>query len=168
MPLTTKLAVSGAIVLCTAAVGCGSDDSSSSDTTSDTTTQTTATQPPATTATTAPAAATALTGDLSEWAIKTDVPSVAAGDVKVTADNVGKIEHELVFIKTDLAADDLPVVKGRVDEKKAGTAEGEVEDVAPGAKKNITAKLPAGHYALICNYPGHYEQGMHTDLTVGG
>jgi len=27
-------------------------------------------------------------------------------------------------------------------------------------------ELPAGHYDLICNVPGHYQLGMHVALTV--
>jgi uncharacterized cupredoxin-like copper-binding protein len=27
-------------------------------------------------------------------------------------------------------------------------------------------KLKAGHYALICNLPGHYAAGQHIDFTV--
>lgn len=26
--------------------------------------------------------------------------------------------------------------------------------------------LPAGHYVLLCNLPGHYAGGMRADLTV--
>ncbi len=27
-------------------------------------------------------------------------------------------------------------------------------------------RLKKGHYALICNLPGHYQGGMHADFTV--
>ena len=30
----------------------------------------------------------------------------------------------------------------------------------------VTLSLTPGHYALICNIPGHYSSGMHTDFTV--
>ena len=43
---------------------------------------------------------------------------------------------------------------------------GETGDLAAGASKTITLKLAAGHYALICNLPGHYQAGQHTDFTV--
>ena len=43
---------------------------------------------------------------------------------------------------------------------------GETGDLAAGASKSLTLSLPAGHYALICNLPGHYKAGQHTDFTV--
>ena len=42
----------------------------------------------------------------------------------------------------------------------------ETGDLAPGASKTITLNLTPGHYALICNMPGHYLAGQRTDLTV--
>ncbi|KVK80011.1 hypothetical protein WS90_01325 [Burkholderia cepacia] len=84
-------------------------------------------------------------------------------DVKNAAGN--NMEHELVVLRTDLPDDALPVSKGQVMEhtlKKIG----EVEDIAPGKRKRMSFKLTPGHYALICNKPGHYEAGMHTALVV--
>ena len=42
----------------------------------------------------------------------------------------------------------------------------EVEDIAGGKSKKLTANLKAGHYVLICNLPGHYKGGMRSDFTV--
>ncbi|HDR9482349.1 TPA: hypothetical protein QDC20_000490 [Burkholderia aenigmatica] len=84
-------------------------------------------------------------------------------DVKNDAGN--NMEHELVVLKTDLADDALPVSKGQVLEHKLRKI-GEVEDIAPGKSKRMSFKLAPGHYALICNKPGHYEAGMHTALVV--
>jgi uncharacterized cupredoxin-like copper-binding protein len=30
----------------------------------------------------------------------------------------------------------------------------------------LTADLSPGHYALVCNLPGHYKAGMHVDFWV--
>ncbi|CAN0620906.1 Cupredoxin_1 domain-containing protein [Burkholderia multivorans] len=84
-------------------------------------------------------------------------------DVKNAADN--NMQHELVVLKTDLADNALPVRKGQVLERRLNKV-GEVEDIAPGRSKRVSFKLAAGHYALICNKPGHYEAGMHTALVV--
>ncbi|WP_342702909.1 plastocyanin/azurin family copper-binding protein [Burkholderia arboris] len=84
-------------------------------------------------------------------------------DVKNDAGN--SMEHELVVLKTDLSDDALPVSKGQVLEHKLRKI-GEVEDIAPGKSKRMSLKLAPGHYALICNKPGHYEAGMHTALVV--
>jgi len=105
--------------------------------------------------------------ELSEWAVAPDPASVAAGDIEFVAENTGGIEHELVILKTDLAADALPTADGRVDEQGAGVEEiGEIHEVAAGATGSATFALAAGNYALICNIAGHYEAGMSTAFTV--
>ncbi len=45
-------------------------------------------------------------------------------------------------------------------------AVGEVEDLGQGDTKKLTLNLKKGHYALICNLPGHYKGGMYADFTV--
>ncbi|CCF82537.1 sulfocyanin-like copper-binding protein [Nitrolancea hollandica] len=106
--------------------------------------------------------------DLTEWGIKPDVPSIKAGTVQITATNKGAMEHELVIIKTATAANALPMAAdgSEVDEEAAGTSPGELEDIAAGQSKSGSFTLTPGHYALICNQPGHYKQGMATDFTV--
>ncbi|MGF6970003.1 putative cupredoxin-like copper-binding protein [Paraburkholderia sp. WC7.3g] len=84
-------------------------------------------------------------------------------EVKNSADN--DMEHELVVLKTDLSDDALPVSKGQVLERRLKKI-GEVEDIAPGKSRRVSFKLAPGHYALICNKPGHYAAGMHTALVV--
>ncbi len=42
---------------------------------------------------------------------------------------------------------------------------GETGDLARGASKDVTIALAPGHYSLVCNLPGHYSDGMHTDFT---
>ena len=43
----------------------------------------------------------------------------------------------------------------------------EVEDIAPGVSQKLALDLAPGAYAVICNLPGHYGQGMHATFTVG-
>jgi len=71
--------------------------------------------------------------------------------------------HEFVVLRTNHPAASLSLSKGRADE--TGNV-GETGDLAPGAAKTITLNLKPGHYALICNMPGHYMAGQRTDLTV--
>jgi uncharacterized cupredoxin-like copper-binding protein len=78
--------------------------------------------------------------------------------------NSSGIEHELVVIKTSKKAAKLPVHNGRASERGAV---GEVEDLAGGKTERLSLNLKKGHYALICNLPGHHKQGMRTDFTVG-
>ena len=86
----------------------------------------------------------------------------AKGKTTFDVDNVGHIVHEFVVIKTDKRANGLGTGQ-RVPEN--GNV-GETGDVQPGASKTLSLKLPAGHYALICNIPGHYAAGMQTDFVV--
>ena len=87
------------------------------------------------------------------------------GKVTFNAENVGKVDHEMVVIKTDTPAADLPVKDGEVSE------EGSIGEIGPeeltvGAKVSKSFDMPAGHYALICALPGHYQAGMHADFTT--
>jgi uncharacterized cupredoxin-like copper-binding protein len=43
---------------------------------------------------------------------------------------------------------------------------GEQEDIASGSDTTLSVDLQPGHYVIICNITGHYEAGMHTELTV--
>jgi uncharacterized cupredoxin-like copper-binding protein len=99
---------------------------------------------------------------LAEWKVDAPGSDAKAGKVTIDATNGGKVEHELIVLRTDKPAGALGA-GARVPE--TGNA-GEVGNLAPGASKRVTLKLPAGHYALVCNLPGHYKLGMHRDLTV--
>ena len=104
--------------------------------------------------------------DLDEWSITVE-GQVEGGSVTFEVDNHGAIPHELVILKTDLAANALPVTSGKVDEHAPGLEEiGEVEEFAGGQTEEGTFQLEAGRYLFICNIAGHYEQGMYTEVTV--
>ena len=62
-----------------------------------------------------------------------------------------------MVIRPGKDAGKLPVVNGEASEKGA---KGEIEDIAPGTTKSLTLTLQKGHYALVCNLPGHYKAGM--------
>ena len=42
----------------------------------------------------------------------------------------------------------------------------EVEDVTAGSTTELSVDLEPGSYAIICNLPEHYEEGMFTTLVV--
>jgi uncharacterized cupredoxin-like copper-binding protein len=96
--------------------------------------------------------------------------SAPAGSVTISAPNEGQIVHELVLAKTDADPAKLPTIaNGEVDEEKLearGEIAGEIADVAAGDTKQGTFKLTPGKYAMFCNVPGHYKQGMYGTLTV--
>ena len=115
---------------------------------------------------------------LQEFAVVPDVPSVPAGTVTFVVKNTGPDDvHELVVLKTDLAADALPADKdGKETEDVAGvTLIGEIEDVEVGASKQADLELNPGKYVLICNIlqtepdgslEAHYKVGMRTAFEV--
>jgi uncharacterized cupredoxin-like copper-binding protein len=104
---------------------------------------------------------------LGEWFIHPSVTSVAPGEVRFNVSNDGSVKHEFVIIKTDTAADQLPLAGSDVNEEAAGKSPGEIAEFAPGTTKSTTLKLTPGHYVFICNVTGHYSNGQHTDFTVG-
>jgi uncharacterized cupredoxin-like copper-binding protein len=106
-----------------------------------------------------------LNAELFDWGIKLDRTSVPAGDVRVKAKNTGSTEHELVFVRTDLPEDKLPVKDNKVDETQVELA-GELEKFPAGKSESATLNLPAGRYVVICNVATHYGLGMHTVLQV--
>jgi uncharacterized cupredoxin-like copper-binding protein len=98
-----------------------------------------------------------------DFSIAIDPTEVAAGEVTFTINNEGPSAHEFVVIESDTAPGDLPVEDGLVSEDGV-TVIGEAEDVAPSTTVPLTLELEAGQYVIICNLPGHYEQGMYTGL----
>jgi hypothetical protein len=115
---------------------------------------------------------------LQEFSINPDSDSAAAGEVTFEATNEGPNDpHELVVIRTDLAADALPMSEdGGVDEGGEGIEEviGEIEEFPVGETESATFDLEAGSYVLICNVveeedgelESHYVEGMRTPFTV--
>lgn len=112
---------------------------------------------PAAGAASAPASATTVNVRLNEWKVTPSVLSVRAGKVTFVARNVGKIAHNLVVLRTNLAPSKLPVVGSRA--KEVGRV-GKTPVFGPGPSRRLTLTLKAGRYVLICNVPGHYRAGM--------
>jgi len=100
---------------------------------------------------------------LAQFAVTPTVKQATSGKVTFRVHNAGTITHEFVVLKTAHPAADLPLRNGRADE--SGNV-GETGDLKAGHTKSVTFKLAPGHYAFICNLPGHYLAGQHTDFTV--
>ncbi|MBI3647142.1 MAG: hypothetical protein HY240_00005, partial [Actinobacteria bacterium] len=81
-------------------------------------------------------------------------------------------KHEFVVLSTKTPAGAFPIVSfegeaNRINEDAKGvTNVGETGDMEPGMQKMLTIDLSAGHYAVVCNLPGHYANGMHQDFWV--
>jgi uncharacterized cupredoxin-like copper-binding protein len=108
---------------------------------------------------------------LAQWSITPTSTTASAGTVTFSVTNAGTIPHEFVVLSTDTLAADFAIGSfegepNRIDEDTAGTNVGETGDMEPTTTKTITIDLKAGHYAFVCNLPGHYGLGMHVDFTV--
>lgn len=114
---------------------------------------------------TASPSGTTITGTLTEFKIELSATSAPAGPVTFNVTNNGTIVHEFVILKTDTLAKDLPLVADAVVENDFSPV-GEVAETNAGDSGTFSATLAAGHYAIICNIPGHVAQLMVTDFTV--
>jgi len=104
-----------------------------------------------------------LSVELTDFAVKADPGTVKAGHVVFAIRNRAAMAHELTVIRTDLAPDALPIDGGKAkDDGKVGG----ISNISAGVSRKLALELPAGHYDLICNVPGHYQLGMRTALTV--
>ena len=110
----------------------------------------------------APALAHRVGVSLREFAVDTTASTAATGKVTFNVRNTGKVTHEFVVLRTAKPAGSL--LKGNEADETGNV--GETGDLTPGASKTVALNLKPGHYALICNLPGHYKAGQHTDFTV--
>jgi uncharacterized cupredoxin-like copper-binding protein len=109
----------------------------------------------------APAGVHTVRVKLGEMWVRPQYTSVQAGKVTFVAQNVGKVEHELMVERAPIAMDG----PGRPTEE---AAQGMIEDMEPGEGGQMTLKLKPGGYVLFCNVPGHYAAGQHVRFTVTG
>jgi uncharacterized cupredoxin-like copper-binding protein len=115
-------------------------------------------------AATAGSSATTVGVRLKEFSMRPAPKTVAAGKITFVVKNVGKINHEMVIVKTNVPPGKLPVnANHRVSEK--GSV-GEVGDVHPGQTKRATIALKPGRYVLLCNLAGHYKAGQYSGFVV--
>ena len=81
--------------------------------------------------------------------------------VTFVVQNAGKLEHEFVVIRTNTAAGQLAKT-GAKEAPEKGVV-GEIEEIPSGTTKKLTLKLARGHYALLCNLTGHWNNGQFVD-----
>ena len=156
--LRTIGSAAAVLIAATALAACGS--SSSTDTTASTAAMTTETT--AATAMDDSSASTKVDVVLNEMNVMAMPDESKAGDVTFDVKNEGAAGHNMIVIKTDKMASDL----GQGAQASEAGKVGEVAELAAGKSKDLTLDLAAGHYALICNLPGHYAAGMYQDFNV--
>ena len=106
---------------------------------------------------------------LRDFAIEPQRQVVRPGLTEFRAFNEGPTVHELILVRTDLAADDLPLqADGLTAVEEAPTVEFVVADegIDLGERGGFQADLTPGKYVLYCNLEGHYLGEMHAALEV--
>jgi predicted lipoprotein with Yx(FWY)xxD motif len=96
--------------------------------------------------------------DLSEFHVTPSTLTLQVGqEYTFVVTNSGVLIHELVIEPAGAA--DEPLEEG---EKVS-----EIEDIEPGETDTLTWTFEeAGTYQLSCHVPGHFESGMHVEITV--
>jgi hypothetical protein len=95
--------------------------------------------------------------------------TLTPGRHTISFTNAGGQPHELLMFKTSLPANRLPVdASGNVieDSPLMHQVLDSGDGLPAGHTQSLTVQLEPGHYAVICNLPGHYHFGMYLDLTV--
>jgi uncharacterized cupredoxin-like copper-binding protein len=104
---------------------------------------------------------------LKTYSVTPNPATAKAGEVTFNVTNAATDQqHEFVVVKSDLAADQLPVGSDSTVSADAVTVVDKVTGLDAGKTGTLTVNLAAGQYVLICNRPGHYQAGMHTGFTV--
>lgn len=96
---------------------------------------------------------------LSEMDLLVSSDSAAAGEVTFQVRNAGELPHELVVIRTDKDAADLPIEGVKVVERRLEIV-ARTDHIQAAQEASLTVDLEPGHYVLFCNLSGHYEQSQ--------
>jgi uncharacterized cupredoxin-like copper-binding protein len=99
-----------------------------------------------------------------EFTLKPSPTSAKPGPVTFVVKNAGKLDHEFIVLKTNLAPAKLPLKGTKAAEP--GRV-GKIPKFKPGATKRLTLDLKAGKYVLICNVPTHYKAGQRSGFRIG-
>jgi uncharacterized cupredoxin-like copper-binding protein len=99
---------------------------------------------------------------VDEFSVFPGTQGAPKGKVRFVVTNIGSIEHEFVVLRTAKPAGNL--LKGKEADESGNV--GEIGGVPPGQARTLNLTLRPGHYALICNLPGHYKTGQFADFYV--
>ena len=117
---------------------------------------------------------------LADRSVEPSARSVRPGPVTIETRNDGRAEHDLLVLRTERRADDLPVGLGGVKPSLAGTIvlgeehgshahasrRGGAHHLGPGESRRERVVLQPGRYVLLCPLPGHYQAGQRAELLV--
>jgi uncharacterized cupredoxin-like copper-binding protein len=103
----------------------------------------------------------------SDMGLRLSLTTVPAGEVTFQVKNSStEVIHEVLvfpYVEGKLLPYDADL--STIDEEKAGTL-GEVSETDPGKTGELKLTLAPGKYALVCNIPGHFANGMWAVFTV--
>jgi len=110
-----------------------------------------------------------------EFHLRLSAPNGKAGKITFTVKNAGRLAHQFLVLKSNLAAGRLPLKGTTVNVAKAGKLVGGISGAGlkAGASKTITLSLPAGRYVFFCPLTDraggkpHFLEGMIKKLTIG-
>jgi uncharacterized cupredoxin-like copper-binding protein len=110
------------------------------------------------------------TGDVAVTEVEYHITVPAklhAGRHTFAVKNRGTEPHELVVVRTDVAAAALPRAGAKVDETSSRLhVTAATGALAPGATRSVSVTLTPGHYVVLCDLPSHYGLGMRVDIAV--
>jgi uncharacterized cupredoxin-like copper-binding protein len=102
---------------------------------------------------------------LDEWSVTPTVAEAREGTVRFEVRNDGTMAHQLIVLKSDLPPEMLPVANGAIAMAQVRVLES-IDPIAPGATGEVRFEATPGKYVLVCNVPGHYQQGMAASFLV--
>jgi uncharacterized cupredoxin-like copper-binding protein len=110
---------------------------------------------------------------LDEWTLTPDRATVRAGTVTFDTRNAGKLDHELLVVRTELKADELGdprfagvYVVGAPHAHFAEAAGLRSRHIGPQRARRDVVDLKPGNYVLFCGLEGHYRSGQRAALRV--
>jgi uncharacterized cupredoxin-like copper-binding protein len=103
---------------------------------------------------------------VDEFSVFPGTQGAPVGKVRFVITNIGKRTHEFVVLKTAKPAGNLLGGDHGPTRADESGAVGEIGEIPPGQARTLNLVLKRGHYALICNLPGHYMTGQFADFYV--
>lgn len=103
---------------------------------------------------------------VDEFSVFPGTQGAPSGKVRFVVTNIGKVEHEFVVLKASKPAGNLLGGDHGPNRADESGAVGEIGGIPAGQARTLNLTLKPGHYALICNLPGHYKTGQFADFYV--
>jgi uncharacterized cupredoxin-like copper-binding protein len=103
-----------------------------------------------------------------EFQVVPSATTIAAGTVTLHITNAGKVSHELLVFRTDLAPTAYPMDGTDLNEEGSGmTKVSDGDNIDPGGSQDRVVDLTQpGSYVFLCNLPDHFKAGMYAIVTV--